>query len=397
MGSLDAFVALPDSQLPDLQLSHPTPTECLEIWELTSLAWRDALTLPLYLKESDFLTSVPLAKDGGMTLWILVDKKLPPDQRTILCSCETFRKRAFISTNGVVTEKIIHGVASVFCNPSYRRRGYAARMMKELVKLLPTWQTEKIECIGSVLYSDIGKTYYAKLGWHPFPNNSHIELHPLKVAKPPGVRELLAGDLAQLCMEDEYMVRKALATASSDQKIRMMLVPDLDHMLWHHKKEEWVCDKLFGKEPQFKGAVAGQPGNRVWAIWTHRFYGDPKLETSGNTLYILRLVIENHAALAATLSRSTRTAQEATQFELHAEHLKNVLQTAQAEAAEWRLSHVNLWDPTPVVEALLERTSVHFTKVDRENEGIASLLWYGEGTGKEDSLEWVGNEKYAWC
>ena len=65
---------LPDAHSPDIHLSHPTGEECLKIWELSSLAWRDAFTLPLYLEESAFLTTVPLARDGGMTIWILVDK-----------------------------------------------------------------------------------------------------------------------------------------------------------------------------------------------------------------------------------------------------------------------------------------------------------------------------------
>ena len=38
-----------------------------------------------------------------------------------------------------------------------------------------------------------------------------------------------------------------------------------------------------------------------------------------------------------------------------------------------------------------------YQRVDRENEGIASLLWYGEGSGKEDTIEWMGNEKFGWC
>ena len=118
MGSRDNLLALPDKSSHDLRLSHPTVEECLEIWKLSFLAWGDALSLPLYLEESAYLTSVPLAKDGGMTLWILTDGTLPPNQRPILCSCETFRKRCFITgTEDEVTETIVHGVASVFCNP----------------------------------------------------------------------------------------------------------------------------------------------------------------------------------------------------------------------------------------------------------------------------------------
>ena len=396
MSSLATSLTLPHAQSPDLHLSNPTPGECLSIWKLISLAWRDSLSLPQFLEESTYLTSVPLAKDGGMTLWILVDKNLPPDQRPILCSCETFRKRSWISDkDNNVTEMIIHGVASVFCNPAYRGRGYASRMMKELAEVLPTWQVETKKCIGSVLYSDIGKKFYADLGWHPFPNNTHIEFRPLIAPKPPGVKQLLSGDLNRLCKEDEAVSRKAM-TRASDGKLRMMLVPDHDHMLWHHKKEEFVCEKLFGKQPRVKGAIIGQPGNRIWVIWTHRFYGDPESISSGNTLYILRLVIENQA-LSTYSSEGRELSCDVGQRELQAEQLKGVLQAAQAEAAEWMLLYVKMWDPAPIFQELIERTGVQHRKVEREHESIASLLWYGEGSGKEDTLEWTRNEKFAWC
>lgn len=42
----------------------------------------------------------------------------------------------------------------------------------------------------------------------------------------------------------------------------------------------------------------GEAGSRIWAIWTHHYYGDPEGPGSGNTLYILRLVIENEVAMS---------------------------------------------------------------------------------------------------
>jgi len=150
----------------DLVLRHPTPDECVKIWTATSAFWADSLPLSIYLEESESLTTIPLAKDGNMTTWILVKKKLPPDQRPILCSCETFRKQSLTSdARGNVTQNIVHGIASVFCPPEYRRRGYAARMLKELANVLPTWQLEsECQCVGNIIYSDIGKSYYANLG-----------------------------------------------------------------------------------------------------------------------------------------------------------------------------------------------------------------------------------------
>ena len=390
MGPLNVpLAALPDARSPDLYLDHPTTGECQTVWKLSSLAWTDALSLPQYLEESAYLTTVPLAKDGGMTNWILTDKRLPADERPILCSCETFRKRAFISDkNGNLTEQIIHGVASVFCDPVLRLRGYGSRLMRELSEVLRTFQAKTKRSIGSVLYSDIGKKYYADLGWHPFPVNTHIESDPSTILEGSRAIQLLSGDLARLCEEDEAMIRNEMTTTSSHRKTRMMLVPDHDHMLWHHKKEEFVCDKLFGKQPEIKGAIVGQPGHRMWAIWTHRFYGDPDCASSENTLYILRLVIENQATANTCNSE---------QCDSQVEQMRIILQTAQTEAAEWKLHRVMMWDPTPLVLKLVERTGIQHRRIEREHEGIASLLWYGEGNGKEDTLEWLGNEKYGWC
>lgn len=209
-------------------------------------------------------------------------------------------------------------------------------------------------------------------------------------------QQLLSRDLNQLCKEDEAIMRKELAS-KSDGKVRMMIVPDHDHMLWHHRKEEFVCQKLFGKQPKVKGVIIGQPGNRLWAIWTHRFYGEPGSASSGNTLYILRLVIENQAAGSSRPSEGRNILYNSGQSELQAEQLKAVLESAQIEAAEWGLLDVKLWHPTLLIEELIERAGIQYCKVEREEEGIGSLLWYGEGSERKETVEWIGNEKYAWC
>lgn len=100
-------------------------------------------------------------------------------------------------------------------------------------------------------------------------------------------------------------------------------------LLWHHRKEEFVCEKLFGKVPQVKGAISGVQGNRIWAIWTHRFYEDPKSETDANTLYILRFVVEN-----------TETSGEKKRLQI--QQMKEIIGAAQEEAGKWDLSRVVL-------------------------------------------------------
>lgn len=372
---------LPDSNSPDLYLSHPTPDECVKIWTNTSASWKDSLTVPIYLKESLYLTTVPLAKDGGMSTWILVDKNLPPNERPILCSCESFRKQALTSdAAGDVSDTIVHGIASVFCPPAYRRRGYAARMMKDLAKALHGWQSEQAKVVGSVLYSDIGTTYYADLGWKPNRTNSHVVLSPIAMPKPPLAKEILADEIAELCKRDEVMLRGAMATPMERIKTRMTIIPDFDHMFWHIRKEDFACDYNFGKKPRVKGAIAGPLGSQIWAIWAHRYYGPPNIPNSHNVLYILRLVVENEE-----------------KHHGQTDYLKAILQSAQAEAAEWKLDYVKLWEPTPLVHDMIRQSDIEHLVVEREEDSIASGLWYDENGNIGEAPLWINNEHYAWC
>lgn len=348
----------------------------VETWNLNSVNWGTSLSKPDYLEREAYLLNAPVAKNGGMTHWILVDRNLPPNNRPLLASCESLRKPVLVSRNGIVSEEITHGIGSVFSPPIYRGRGYASRMLKELGPILETWQvTEKSgRCSFSVLYSDIGKKYYTKFGWAPFPS-THIELAPVAKAHSPIVTKLGCSDISKLCEEDVHKITSDLAKIT-DGKTCVAVLPDHDQMLWHHKREDFVCGKIFNKQPQIKGALVGKPGSRIWTIWTRAYYG-PFVPKSGNTLHLLRLVLEDESATAE-----------------NAENLKAILELAQAEAKEWQVDAVDLWNPSECVKKLVEMTGLESKFVDRQEESIASLMWYGEGT---DKVEWLLNEKYGWC
>ncbi|KAI2466852.1 hypothetical protein F4781DRAFT_423739 [Annulohypoxylon bovei var. microspora] len=373
---------LSTSDSPALHLDHPTQDECN--YKTT------------YILESQFLTNIPLAKDGGMTTWILVDKNMSPDQRRIFCSCETFYKRSLTSDIlGNVEEVLVHGIASVFCPQEYRRRGYAARHMKELSKQLRNWQSSGARVAGSVLYSDIGKSYYAKLGWIPNSTNMHIEFSPSKVPRPASVRDITENDLPGLCKRDEDMIREAMSTPAT-VKTRLTILPDLDHMLWHIRKEDFATNHLFGRVAHAKGAIVGPAGKQVWAIWTHRYYGRHDTESPNNVLCILRLVVEgDKSANMAPMDGMSGT--ETTLPDKQAAYLTLILQAAQAEAAEWQLDHVKLWDPSPCVEKTIAKSRIDHVVVEREEESIASGMWYDEHDNLEPPPTWINNQHYAWC
>ncbi len=167
---MEALASLNKGDSPTLALVHPTEAEQAIQFNLNGAEWRGVLSLPAYLRREESLSQQALTKDGGITFWILVDTSLsnnPLDPnsgtRLPLASCETLRKRALVAQNGKVQDVICHGIASVFCAPQLRKRGYAQRLMQEIGKELRTRQTdENIKSLFSVLYSDIGKVGDAK-------------------------------------------------------------------------------------------------------------------------------------------------------------------------------------------------------------------------------------------
>jgi len=380
------FDNLPDSKSPDLILIHPTPEERLATWNLNFSSWGGALSREAYLEREQYMMTVSLTRDGGLTHWILVDKNEEPKKRHILGTCESIRKRAFINKDGKVSEVITHCVGSVFCNPQYRGRKYASRMMVELGEKLRTFQTDtsvkgREKCEFTVLWSDVGPRFYADHGWHPFPS-THISF-PSKPLGSTRATKLYSKDLKELCDFDVAMITKELQSAK-DGKTHVALVPDHVQMSWHHDREDFICGHIFGKKPEVKGAIIGEKGHRVWAIWTRNYYG-PLEAKSGNTLHILRLVIEDQD--------STDKVSLAEQ----GQKVAAILEVAQAEAAKWETLHVELWNPTVYLQDVVDATGLQHSKIEREAESIASLMWYGEGSGKVDEIEWVGNEKYGWC
>ena len=148
-------VNLPDGTSSSLRLTHPTDNEKVEQWSKNGAFWRGALSLEAYHRREQFLLQVPLAKDGGITHWVLVDSDA--EERRVFAGCETLNKKALMAKEGKVVDAICHGVGSVFSPPDYRGKGYGRRLMRELGPRLETWQSETTKSLFSVLYSDIGK------------------------------------------------------------------------------------------------------------------------------------------------------------------------------------------------------------------------------------------------
>ncbi|KAK2041385.1 hypothetical protein LZ31DRAFT_472603 [Colletotrichum somersetense] len=388
----------------DLVLAHPTPAERARTYALTYESWGTALELDDYVRREEFLTTLPVTRNGGITQWILTDPSLPPDARPILSSCESIRKPVLVARpeGGPVVEAVTHAIGSVFTDPAHRGNGYASVMMAMMGPALARWQGAEMakgeawrdirdgEVACSVLYSDIGKTFYAKHGWHPY-ESTHLDF-PQQQQQQPRLEAAPLGyhELAELCAVDERQLRARLARPSD--KTRVSLIPDLDAMLWHLMREDYMTKHIFGRTPAVRGGVVGdRPGARVWAVWTRGYYGGLKRPEEGNTMHILRLAVEDEASLDAAAAAAAADGEgEGGRFVQDA--IEALLRLARAEAAEWKVNNVELWNPDPRVRALVERAGVPHRFVERETDSIASLMWYGEG-----EVEWVLNEKFGWC
>ncbi|KAL2819096.1 hypothetical protein BJX63DRAFT_27585 [Aspergillus granulosus] len=378
---------LPHGDSPELVLVQATPKERIESIKLNSSEWKGPLDLDSYLAREETLLQQRLTK-GGLSCWILVDSRQPENARTILSSCETYQKKAIVARGGKLEDASAHGVGSVYCRPEFRGKGYAKRMLEELSKKIDIWHTEsdaKERPLFSILFSDIGKRFYAQFGWKPHAS-SHFELPPIPKAvysaaasTMPAIRALSSAEVDRcMCNADVIQKERELLRVSSQYSSgpKVAIAPDYDHFLWHWAREEFYSQKLHpGKEiPAIKGA--GSDDAKVYCTWNRNFGTTPE----ENTLYILRWVYSEPSS--------------SDEAEATVKAMAAILRRAQLEAHEWNMAHVTFWNPTPLLQkavALLDPTA---QIVHREKDSIAALRWSGN---PDEQVEWFCNEKYTWC
>lgn len=211
----------------------------------------------------------------------------------------------------------------------------------------------------------------------------------------PTARPLYEEDLEALCRIDVAGVRRSLATRTKGSNTAVALLPDMETMRWHHAREEFVGRELHGKEPKVKGAMAGtDEGKRVWCYWTRMWYNPDSSEAKGNTMHILRLVVEDTDAQAPAAVNGHGTSREVSEEAA----IAALLLMAQHEAEAWKMEHVEMWAPSATALAAARRLDASAEVIHRDVESIASLRWYPEHEGPvADKIDWVGNEKYGWC
>ncbi|PHH64419.1 hypothetical protein CDD81_4640 [Ophiocordyceps australis] len=380
---------LPDSSCPSLILAHPTPQEQRRTWLQTQPSWGSSYPIDTYLEREQYLLSVPLARDGGITPWILTTNAFD-STRPVLASCETLRKPALVRlANGSVCHVVAHGIASVFTYPHLRRRGYAARMLSLIAQHLAQCEASSPGTASfSVLFSDIGPLYYAALGWKPF-ESTHLTFavpeRPLANQPSPHLRTILAHDLPALAERDvELLGRRIALPPAHPSKTRVALAPTLEALQWHFAREAFMSNYLFSAVPKVHGALYTPPESphaRIWALWT-RLQNGGKEHLDKNVIDIIRFVVEDQDAIS--------DAQLSTAINL-------IVLEAQAQASQWLCSKIIMWNPDARLKAVVEASKhLDSTFVVRQHDSITSLCCFSKGLSAAD-VEWVANEKFEWC
>ncbi|ETS83204.1 hypothetical protein PFICI_05080 [Pestalotiopsis fici W106-1] len=390
MGSIGEF---PDANSPELRLVVPTEEEKRQTWIQNHAEWGGALGLQDYLEREPYVASIPLSENGGLRYWILTTATGAPGSRPVLSSCETLRKRVLVTDpkTGTLREGIAYGLGSVYTSPHYRGKRYASRMLQELIpKLEKGFETidgKHVKPIASALWSDIGKSFYAKLGWavcpsfhvsFRVPETSQQVSNGVPTPAPDQVEVITYENLESFCKRDEELLRKQLLNNAKGARPQFAFAPDYDILRWALFRDEFIASRLFkGQElAKVKGAVAGPEGKRVWAIWARSFYNAETVDK--NTMYILRLVFEDESAPREELAASFAA----------------IMHKAQAEARLARVGKIELWNPTPAMDVLIKESGLDHDVAERENDSIPSLMWFGDGDASQ--VEWVANEKYCW-
>lgn len=343
-------------------------------WQLNGDAWAAPMDIDDYISREGYLSEQSLTRDGRCIYWILAHKE---DGTHIVASCESIKKTVFIAgkgtgVNGGYVEATGYAIASVYTNPKYRRMGMAAYMLRKLQENMDA----ESEC--SVLYSDIGKIYYANLGWKVFPSDqATIHLHSEKFSLPaiPKTRYLTLDELEPLCeMDVAAMKAKFMKLASDHTRTHVAFAPDYAQISWQLAREQFMTSVIFNRQIERRGAIT--TSGRSWVYWDHD-WREKKLK-------ILRFVLlDAHPQTGAPVSEEEKVWD-----------VVKLLQAAAAEAVEWGLKKVLVWNPDATTTRGIKGFHNFHEDVDvifdeRKDTAIPSLRWNG-GRSTVDTV-WEDN------
>ncbi|RLN10067.1 hypothetical protein BBJ28_00008773 [Nothophytophthora sp. Chile5] len=348
------------------------------------------LDLPQYQRKEQLQRETPFSQRGSI-FWALVDKADSDDsssdsalvagETVLCCHCESHRFDCVVRRcSGELERGYSHHIGSVFTLPAFRKRGLATFFLQEVAKQM----AQLPGAVASVLYSDLGPTYYEKRGWRLHPS----QMATLEVAHP---RNLMTGNrrddggltLTGLFLDDaldaflkadsERLVRE-LSSASFDGREAFVTLPTRDSVEWQfcigvHFARVRGLDEL----PSCCGAKASED---AFVLWCHNL--------KEATLYIVRTRLPEPDATGDAAAVTCL-----------------LLRAALEEARKFQLKKVAIWDPPAVLLHDHVRSQLEIAVGEREDSLSSARLFNQGGRGDEEEgarllPQWLANEKFAW-
>jgi GNAT superfamily N-acetyltransferase len=356
----------------DVVFAEATPRQRVLAWQLNGASWAPPLTLDQYVGREKVLSRTALSANGGTKYYVLHHKD---DADTIVSACEVTAKKALVADSSGSRVVDAYGLASVYTAPQFRERGMASHMLREVQQAVDAAGTE---C--GALYSDIGREYYARLGWEDF-RTPQVKFSLQKGFEPPptvgsDVLFLAESDVAELCEKDvDALTRRFRRLAEArDGKTYVAFLPSFVQSSWHFARDAYVAGVMARREVRHRGARTSD--GRSWLYWDH--------DLREKKLKVLRVVTSGED-----------------QPHKRAADVRGLLQAALAEAHDWGLPALLVWSPdkevvtaaTDIWRDAGENLQVLFE--ERQDGSIPSLRWKGgEDVGK---VVWEANEYFSWC
>ncbi|KFY81772.1 hypothetical protein V500_11109 [Pseudogymnoascus sp. VKM F-4518 (FW-2643)] len=337
-------------------------------WVTNSVSWAGRLTQADYVAREAANGASRLLRDGGVRYWGLTTEG---EGGEIYAAVETLKKRVLVQKNESFDIEDAYGIASVFTPAKYRGHGLAGTMMRKLGEWL---DTEEANCRFSVLFSDVGD-FYERHGWAVVPS-PEITLPasplPTSASTSPPTTPITAESLLPYTESDLVtMTAEVKSPLAPGKHTRLAFVSSIEQAEWHFGAEDISAAKLYPDQapPTVKGVVAGG----TFGYWVRDF--------NERKLIMLRLKAGEAQGV---------------------EEVVSVLRAAQAEAHEWGLGKVVVWNPDEILKEACRVIMGKEVEVKNRTEGsVPCLRWNGKeggGTGEvEAGVEWLAVEKYCWC
>ncbi|KAG0070043.1 hypothetical protein BGZ89_001547 [Linnemannia elongata] len=344
-----------------------SPDIIQQTWTNNRVEWGPSLDEETYYARERILASQEFTRDNKLQVWILVPKTFDsanPQLDQILSAVETFERPGIVASKDQGLKDVLSiSVASVFTPAHYRGRGYASLMMKLLWKEISSMKGVSF----SFLYSDVGPTFYGRLGWTPKRSEEIVipTAHPIQSSGSAAmiVEKVTDSNLSELIAADAEQVRallKGQIEAASPSKVFAVVTPEPTCVLWLHARARFAAQHILKLE-RHQITEWGAKHGESFVLWFHDLFKDQ--------LFIIRWHLDP--------SDGEETA-------------RALIEAAQTEARKWNLSKVVIWNPDQSLADLL-RLDIKY-----RDSAIPSLGLVNSSI-ETDDIEWVHNEKYSWC